>query len=53
MTTYEAAMNIYTNKPGWKEEAEKMIGCTFEEMSVEQRQLAATCLAAFDGIWNN
>lgn len=52
MTTMQAAMNIFTDKPGWKEEAEKMMGCTFEEMSVEQRVLAASCLAAFDGIWN-
>lgn len=31
---------------------EKMIGCKFEEMSKEQRVLAAICLAAFDGVWN-
>lgn len=52
MTVKESAFNIYTGKPGWKEEAEKMMGCEFEAMTPEQRVLAATCLAAFDGVWN-
>lgn len=52
MTIKEAAMNIYANKPGWKEEAEKMMGCKFDDMAPDQRLLAAALLAAFDGIWN-
>lgn len=36
-----------------RKEAEKMMGVKFEDMTKEQRVLAAQVLAAFDGVWNN
>lgn len=35
-----------------RKEAEKMFGKKFEDMTQEERRLAAIMLAAFDGIWN-
>ena len=35
-----------------RKEAEKMMGKSFEDMTPEQRVLAAEVLAAFDGLWN-
>lgn len=34
-----------------RREAEKMMGTRFEDMTPEQRVLAATVLTAFNGIW--
>ena len=51
----ELAMDIIKmNRRGVlaKAELEKMMGCKLEDMSKEQRVLAAICLAAFDGVWN-
>jgi uncharacterized protein YbjQ (UPF0145 family) len=35
-----------------RKEAEKMMGVSFDDMTPEQRVLAAEVLAAFDGMWN-
>lgn len=51
--TKMTAINMMNANSAERKEAEKMMGCKFDEMTVEQRQLAAICLAAFDGAWNN
>lgn len=51
MTSKEMAMKMMKNG-NERKEAEKMFGKKFEDMSQEQRRLAAAMLAAFDGIWN-
>lgn len=50
--TKATAMKMMNANSAERKEAEKMIGCKFEEMSKEQRVLAAICLSAFDGVWN-
>ena len=35
-----------------RKEAEKMMCKKFEDMSIDERRLSASMLAAFDGIWN-
>lgn len=52
-TPKQIAEDIFYNRDDKaKEELEKMIGCKFEDMTVEQRRLGCTTLSAFDGIWN-
>ena len=51
--TKMTAINMMNANSAERKEAEKMIGCKFDDMTVEQRQLSAICLAAFDGAWNN
>ena len=51
MTSKEMAIRMMKNGSERKE-AEKMLGKKFEDMTREERVLAATMLAAFDGIWN-
>lgn len=50
--TKATAMKMMNENSAERKEAEKMMGCKFEDMNKEQRVLAAICLAAFDGIWN-
>ena len=50
--TKATAMKMMNANSAERKEAEKMMGCKFEDMSKEQRVLAAICLAAFDGAWN-
>lgn len=50
--TKMTAINMMNANSAERKEAEKMMGCKFDDMTVEQRQLAAICLAAFDGVWN-
>ena len=50
-TKATALKMMNANSPEHKE-SEKMMGCKFDDMSKEQRVLAAICLAAFDGVWN-
>jgi len=35
-----------------KKELEKMIGCKFCDMTIEQRRIGCAALSAFDGVWN-
>lgn len=51
MSAKEMAMKMMVNGKERKE-AEKMIGKNFNDMSKEERRIAASVLAAFDGIWN-
>lgn len=51
--TKMTAINMINENSAERKEAEEMMGCKFEDMTVEQRQLAAICLAAFEGAWNN
>lgn len=50
-TAKEIAWAMMKDTPERKE-AEKMMGRKFEDMSPEQRVLAAEILSAFDGVWN-
>lgn len=47
--TAQRMMNANTAE---RKEAEKMMGCKFEDMSKNQRVIAAICLSAFDDVWN-
>lgn len=51
--TKMTAINMMNENSAERKEAEKMMGCKFEDMRKEHRVLAAICLAAFDGAWNN
>lgn len=46
------AMKMINVSSAERKEAEKMMGCKFEDMNKDQRVLAAIVLAAFDGVWN-
>ena len=50
--TKATAVKMMNDRSAERKEAEKMMGCKFDDMSKEQRTLAAICLAAFDGVWN-
>lgn len=50
--TKTTAMKMMDVNSAERTEAEKMMGCKLEDMSKEQRLLAAICLAAFDGVCN-
>ena len=50
--TKATALKMMKENSPERKEAEKMMGCKFEDMSKEQRVLAAIFLAAFDGVWN-
>lgn len=50
--TKATALKMMKRNSPERKEAEKMMGCKFEDMSKEQRVLAAICLAAFNGSWN-
>lgn len=50
--TKATAIKMMNAMSAERKEAEKMMGCKFDDMSKEQRALAAICLAAFDGVWN-
>lgn len=48
----QVALKMMKEGTAERKEAEKMMGKRFEEMTQEQRRLAAEMLFAFDGIWN-
>lgn len=50
--TKTTAMKMMDANSAKRTEAGKMMGCKLEDMSKEQRVLAAICLAAFNGVWN-
>ena len=47
----EVAEKMLDGNSNERQEAEKMIGKAFDEMTREERVIAATILAAFDGRW--
>ena len=50
--TKTVAIKMMDKDSAERKEAEKMWSMKFEQMTQEQRVIAAVCLAAFDGIWN-
>lgn len=46
------AMKIMDKNSEERKEAEKMMGRKLEDMTIEQRVLAAEVLSAFEGAWN-
>ena len=51
-TARDISIEMMNNNSPERKEAEKMMGKNFEDMTPEQRVLAAEVLAAFDGLWN-
>ena len=49
MTMKEIAYKVLEENSKERKEAEKMIGCPLEEMTVEQKQLMLEILTAFQG----
>lgn len=47
MDSKTTAMKMMDENSAERKEAEKMMSCKFEDMTVEQRQLAAVCVSAF------
>ena len=47
MTVKETALNMLKKGSIERAETEKMMGARFEEMTQEQRRIAAVCIAAF------
>lgn len=52
-TPEQIAEDIYYNRDNKaKSELEKMFGCNFDEMTVEQRRLGVAVLSATESYWN-
>lgn len=52
-TPKRIAEDIFYNRDSKaKAELEKMMGCKFEEMTVEQRRLGVAVLSATENYWN-
>ena len=49
----QIAIDIFNGDIKAKQELEKMIGKSFEEMTIEERRLGVTCLSAFESQWND
>lgn len=49
MTTKEIAYKVLEKNSKERKEAEKMMGCSLEEMTDEQKQLMLEILTAFQG----
>lgn len=52
MDSKATAMRMMDENSAERKEAEKMMGCKFEDMTVEQRGLAAACVSAFQELNN-
>jgi len=48
----QIAVDIINGDLKAKVELEKMMGCTFESMSIEQRRLGVAVLAGTENYWN-
>jgi|GEM_PF-4237798 len=48
----QIAIDIVNGDLKAKEELEKMMGCKFESMSIEQRRLGVAVLAGTEAYWN-
>lgn len=51
-TPEQIAKDIFNGDIKAKAELEKMMGKTFEEMSIQERRLGTACLSAFENQWN-
>lgn len=52
-TPKQIAEDIFYNRDDKaKKELEKMMGCKFDDMTIEQRRIGCAALSAFDGVWN-
>lgn len=52
-TPKQIAVDIFFNgDEKARAELEKMMGTSFEDMTIEQRRLGCAALSAFDGVWN-
>ncbi len=49
----QIAIDITNGDTEAKAELEKMMGKSFELMSIEKRRFGVACLSAFDGQWQN
>lgn len=47
----QIAVDIMNEDTEAKSQLQKMMGKSFEEMSIEERRLGITCLSSFDGQW--
>jgi hypothetical protein len=52
MEVKKIAFNMLKENSAERRETEKMFGVKFDDMTQEQRRLAAICLSAFNGVWN-
>jgi phosphoribosylformylglycinamidine (FGAM) synthase PurS component len=52
-TPKQIAIDITKGDKKAKQELEKMMGKSFEEMTIEEMRLGVTCLSAFEKQWNN
>ena len=51
-TPGQIAKDIFNGDLKAKQELEKMLGKSFNEMTIEERRIGATCLSAFEDKWN-
>ena len=51
-TPEQIAKDIFNGDAVAKTELEKMIGKTFDKMTIEERRLGVACLSAFENQWN-
>lgn len=49
MTTKEIAYKVLEENSKERKEAEKMMGCSLEEMTNEQKTIMLACLTVFQG----
>lgn len=48
----QIAVDIMNGDKRAKAELEKMMGCKFEELTIEQRRLGVTVLSGTENYWN-
>lgn len=51
-TPEEIARDIFNGDIKAKQELEKMMGKSFDKMTIEERRLGVACLSAFENQWN-
>lgn len=51
-TPEQMAKDIFNGDSKAKTELEKMMGKSFDKMTIEERRLGVTCLSAFENQWN-
>ena len=52
-TPEQIAKDIFNGDIKAKSELEKMMGKSFEEMTIQERRLGVACLSATESWWNN
>lgn len=51
-TPKQIAIDITKGDIRAKQELEKMLGKSFEQMTIEERRMGVICLSAFENQWN-